>query len=1171
MAIDISTLPPMPEEAKRPTPDEVMGGVTPLQVSEIEPVVPSTLPPMPAATALPPMPKSPDEKRYWEIQAEKEKYGLLNVFSPEAIEERGGNILTSRSVPDEDVRAYAAHYGIDFDTARKLATLRGAAPPLSQIDSIGELIQTAAGKLNIATGNIAGWLGKKGLTDDPKMRAFLDDIGELADGRAGLAESVGGLLVPGVAITKIGKAGKLAQVAGAAVTGAGYGLTGSKEEQELEGIARGAVFGAALGSAATAAQKLLSRRGKMPAMDPETRANVEKAIDDYESKSGLDLTKETAKAYAEVKESNDLMRDSIVDGREISDADAKIIIEQQASPDTVELVKKSLADKYVKSLPAEEAAAAKRMIAEGKEPPSFETVLSDKAVADELIRLRKEEFVDELTSRTPEVKTIATEGGRPIAASTDVSLDLLKRGGPENVKREYDTWTAGEIARSKLREAGVRVDPNADALGKTVINFATDRMFGFKVLDEMYGGDTLKLFYQVNTNYNLFTAFKQKANTDIGKIFRLAKAEGLNKGKAMADFYQRLEAGQPLSAGEQKVADAMKDFFEKQREFFNTASGDGYSPMNIPFRPDFVAPQLMVRPVDYVIKMRKKFDEVQELIPGVDKMDRETFMREVNVNPALNELKAGIELVSKEPVTDGREMLLAFRDATQRGAGEPRLYRLASTTLPRKDAIPDFLREKNIFKLMTNYSEGTGRVFYLREPLAKLADRAKSLEAVKADDEARFVNRFIQDNLGIRQKSMARIGNQARIAFAEGLDNALKRVIKDDERREAVLDGFRFLPELAANLQYNIYPNVLALNPRAHMAQLTQVLFKTAPEVGGTYGVNLTMKATAKALLNLATPAGRREFYGRVKTLGLEPSGYVREAREAVAEGLEASLGHSVPAKAIRQVADAFMWTYGKMDTLNRAITTEVSSQIVKDLQSGSEAAIKAVKKMPVSVRREVVANMKDPAKQFQAIAVHLNAATQFNYNRASMSELGVTLGPLFSTFTKWPLAISGDILADMRTKGAFRSLPRVAEKYAAVFALASGMDSLLYSVLQDEGFTLQPEFKELSDRARKIVGAGGFKSMTPVASLAAFVPSRAANEKNLFTPPIVDSLWNGVLSPILDGDTEQLAKGGLKAIQTFGPGAFLNRTFMIDIPTLFGDGRRPEDWEEGIEFYKSL
>jgi len=94
---------------------------------------------------------------------------------------------------------------------------------------------------------------------------------------------------------------------------------------------------------------------------------------------------------------------------------------------------------------------------------------------------------------------------------------------------------------------------------------------------------------------------------------------------------------------------------------------------------------------------------------------------------------------------------------------------------------------------------------------------------------------------------------------------------------------------------------------------------------------------------------------------------------------------------------------------------------------------------------------------------------------------------------------------------------------------------------------------------------------MTPVSSLAAFVPSRAANEKNLFTPPIVDSLWNGVLSPILDGDTEQLAKGGLKAIQTFGPGAFLNRTLMIDIPTLFGDGRKPEDWEEGIEFYKSL
>ena len=1165
MAIDISTLPQMPSAAKgeSPTPAELMQDLPQMQVSETAPGI-SPLPTMPA---LPPMPQSKDEKHYWEIQAEKEKYGMLNSLRPEAIAARGGT-FTSAATPDEDIKAYADHYGFDFDTVRKVATLRGAVPPVSQIDSLEELFQVVAGKLNTTTGNIAGWFGKKALTDDPKMRALIDDIGELADGRIGLAESVAGLFVPGAAVAKIGKAGKLAQVAGAAVTGGGYGLAGSKENQELEGIAQGAIFGAGLGGAATAVQKLFSRRGRLPDMDPETKANVEKAIDQYESKTGLDLTKETAKAYSGVKESNDLMRDSIVDGKELTDKDARVVIDQQVSPDTVELVKKSLTDRYVNSLPPEEAAATKRMLAEGKQPEVLDSILSDKAVADELVRLRKEEFVSELASRTPEVKTVSTEGGRPLAASTDVSLDLLKRGGPENLKKDYDTWTAGELARSKLRDAGVVVNPNADILGKTIINFATDRMFGFKVMDELYGGDLLKNFYQVNTNYNHFTAFKQAANTDISKIFKLAKANGLNKQAAMTEFYRKINNGEPLTAGEQKVSDAMKDFFEKQRTFFNTAKGEGYSPMAIPFRPDFVAPQMMVRPIDYVIKMRKKFDEVKSLLPGVEQMDTNTFMREVNVSPALADLKNGIELVSDAPVTNGKEMLMAFNAATNKGAGEPRLYKLASTTLPRKDAIPDFLREKNIFKLMTNYTEGTGRVFYLREPLAALADKAKTLESVKAVEEARFVNRFIQDNLGIRQHSMARIGNQARIAFAEGLDTALKKVIKDDEKREAVLNGFRFLPELAANLQYNIYPNVLALNPRAHMAQLTQVLFKTAPEIGGAYGYQLTAKATMKAILSLATPAGRQEFYGKVKSLGLEPSGYVREAREAVAEGLEASLGFSVPAKVIRQVADAFMWTYGKMDTLNRAITTEVSEQLVRDLQAGSQTAVNAVKKMPSSVRREVVSNMKNPDKQFKAVAVHLNAATQFNYNRASMSELGVTLGPLFSTFTKWPLAISGDILADMRTKGIFKSMPRILEKYAAVYTLAAAMDSITHTVLTEDDIALNPDFKELSDRAKKIVGAGGFKSMTPVMSLAAFMPSRVRAEKNLFTPPIVDALWNGVISPIMDGDTEALAKGGLKAMETFGPGAFLNRTFMIDIPTLFGDGAKPNDWEESLQFY---
>ena len=1118
----------------------------------------------------------PADGLYTKLQKEKEDYGFLNSLSPTAMAQRGG-MLGSKAFTKEETDAYAKEYGLDADIVRKVGMLIGAAPKLDEINTPEDLLYTVAGKFNLATGNVATFLGKKFATDDPKMKALVDDLRELAEGRAGLVETVGGLLMPGGIVLKAGKATTLAgKVAKAAVAGAGtgavYGLTGSKENEEIQSAAQAALFGAGLGGAAPVAVKLLRHRGKMPNIDPESRAKLDNAIDDYESTTGLDLTKETAKAYTPVKDSHDAMRNSFIDDVELDDKAVREIIEKQVSPDTKTIIKNDLQERYLAALPAEEQTAARQAVKDGTMFRELEEATSDAAIAKEVTRLRKNDFIDEMASRYPELKYVQGDGGPKLKATRDEILATLKRQGDVNLKREYDEWTAGQLAREKLAEATIHIDPNTDVLGKYIINFATDRMFGFKTISEKYGSDILRDFYQVNTNYNLFTAFKGDALKQVANIYKLAKKYKLNKQEAMDDIYEKLDTGRyaELSPQQKEIADSMKTFYDKQREFFNSASGDGYSPMNIPYRADFTAPQMVVKPVEYVIRMQKKLAQVEKALPNVKNMTTKQFMRETNIRPELAELKQGLELITDLPITNGKEMVLAFRDATSQSGSNPRLYRLASTTLPRKGAIPDFLREKNLFKLMASYTEGTGRNFYLREPLSRIAQKAKTIAEIPgAEQEAKYLERFVQDNFGIRQWSMARIGNQARISFAKNMDAVLQKVVSDPEKREGIVAGLRFLPELAANLQYNIYPNVLALNPRAHMAQLTQVLFKTSPEIGGVYGYQLATKAMTKAILNLATPAGRKEFYGRVKTLGLEPSGFVREGREGLREGLEAAIGDSVPAKVLQATADAFMWSYGKMDTLNRAVTAEMAEQIVADLRAGKASALRAVKRMPSSIRKELMANKDNPLEQMKAIAVHLNAATQFNYNRASMSELGVTLGPLFSTFTKWPLAISGDVLADMRTKGVFKSMPRIAEKYAAVFLLATAIDSIIHSTLTGADAELSPDMAELSDRARKIVGAGGFKSMSPIASLGAFFPDRG--EKNLFTPPIVETFYSGIVSPILDGDTEKLAKGGMKAMETFFPGAFLNRTFMVDVPTIFGDGAKPESFEEGLSFYERL
>jgi len=79
---------------------------------------------------------------------------------------------------------------------------------------------------------------------------------------------------------------------------------------------------------------------------------------------------------------------------------------------------------------------------------------------------------------------------------------------------------------------------------------------------------------------------------------------------------------------------------------------------------------------------------------------------------------------------------------------------------------------------------------------------------------------------------------------------------------------------------------------------------------------------------------------------------------------------------------------------------------------------------------------------------------------------------------------------------------------------------------------------------------------MTPLSSAASLVPG--AREKSLFTPPVVDAFYNGLLQPLMTGDTEKMAEAGSKLVKTFVPGGFVYRYITEDIPIIM-TGEKPE------------
>lgn len=1147
--IDISDLPPPPATQTMQAADVDISDLPPPPGADI-----SDLPTPPNASLPPPPPATPGLKRYQELTKERNEYGLGDLVRPKAIAARGG-IFSTKTTPQADLEALAEGIGVDKEAAVALGPLLGAVPPLDEM-TLSKGIDVAASRLNYALGNIPQFLAKKIATDDPKIRQFIDEARELAEGRMGAVEFLGENFIPigklvGMATgaQKLSKSAYLTSRAGQVVEatagGAAMGLAGSKEGEELQGAATGAGLGGLLGGIATAIGK------KRQAKDIDSV--TQEISDTFFKNNEANISKVTEEAYAKVAKSTEAMAEHIVDNKQLTPEEAKFIVDEQVKPDTAELIKKKLQDDYQATRPKEERSL-----------PIPEEVMDDLAIANEVIRQRKKQFAQDIQSDVPGFRDDAA-----MKADPETIIDRARALGSDYLKDEFRRKMAIEVGEGALDRLNLKIGPGSFSTGKTAVNAIGDRQFGFIVADERTGSKTYQKFLDFMENRNLFTAEKHDWETRLNAMYASAKKAGLKKevrSEVDTPLFRALDTEDltGLSPEQLKVADDVRDFFDTMRWRDNTIQGRNITPLNIAKKEKFGLPHMTVDPVETNVRITNKLAEVESLVGDLKQVTTPgEFFRLSNSVPALDELRRGVDLYVDRPVQTGEQLLAAIKQVTSGGGSVAKLQTTASTVFQRKDAIPDFLREKDLFKLMSRYAESTMRNIYYRNILQGMLKEATFLDKVGAKPEAEFVRRFVADNLGIREFSMARLGNEARLAFAKSTDKVLERFIPDPTKRKEVVNGLRLAPELAANLQYNIYANVLALNPRAHFAQMTQVLFKGAPELGGVYGYETAIKSMMEVMLNWKKLGVRID---EVAEKGLEPKAFLREASESVANAAEHTLLYNVPAKALRAMADASMWTYGKLNTINIATTRVMASRMLDDVAAGNKAAFKAISKMPTSVRRMLIENKGNRAEQQRALEMYLTSVTQYQYNRAAMSELGVVAGPFFSTFTKWPLATAGDIASEIRMKGIVGGLPRVVEKYAVTWMLAAAIDVAIYRLFTGE-WDSDPEMKEIGDRAKLILGSGGMRSMAPIESVGGLLKSAGLGEqrpsdKGMFTPPVVDALFNQVLRPAFDGDTEGLARGGMKTLSTFAPGGFLHRIMLQDLPTYVTGERPPAPWE---------
>jgi len=1004
-----------------------------------------------------------------------------------------------------EIAQIASKHGVDPKELESLAPYFGARIEGSDFLGAPE-VKRAAGMGGSVLLNIPQKLYKK--YRGGEMEKALDELQSLASGRQSYLQLGGEIAIPGVGIGSRA-ATTAGRVAGAAATGAVAGAAGAPAGKELEGAA----FGTAVGGAAGAISERLAGR-----LRRSTVPQVERAVaEDVLSRQAPEIEVNTERLLSRRAESEKAI-EAAIRGQELDAAAIRKITDEQVPEETLA--------KFLDPSTDEGQLIRKRIGSDSEE------AIRSK-LAQDVVEQRAVSFAEDLTKERP----------TNLESARKSIFEYADRQGEQATLDRYKLFTEEQAALDYIKESGARAGRGDNFQDKT-LNFLSDAQFVLRDIDERFGTGLESAHRAMNRAYNRMSFARNDFRENIARIYEASRAidkELVEGGKV----YQALDTGDvsQLNRQEREAYSQFKQLFSEGLNYVNKLVKErdpGISPLNIPARENYV-PHILLAPEEIASKFEQVVGQAsKEVGSSLADLNPAAFRRALDQSPSLRELVKGVAVFDNRSASTGQELLSRIRDLLDSREGKLRMETAARAALERQGYIPEWLREKNLYRLADRWASNTLKHLYLRKQVDTMRSLARRIETAGGDLEAGYVQKLLQDIGGIRKGTAAELGMQKKLDYMKSLDKwAEGRGVTG----KAVASIAKALPEVFSDMNRQIYPNLLGLSPRALLMNSTQLWTKTAPELGGPYGYQAVMRSA----FNVA--ANPSKYIEKVRELGLQPADFVRKYSRPMAEGIRRNALYAIPNEMLNKLGDASMYLYTKLDTMNRAIGLGVADVMANDLARGSDVARKALQKFPASLRRDIAkATSTDEVRDL--LATHLNASTQYNYNRLSMSEFGRTMGPLFSTFSKWPTATAGELVQEFRNKGALRGGARNLEKFVVPLVLLQLADIAMFGYDPEKPW--QENQEEKSDRAKKIFGVAGLSQSAPIGAAQGILKG------DFFTPPVVDAAIKGIVIPSMEQDGDKIIKGLDTAIQNFTPGSVYVRFLTDDLVTLM-TGERPE------------
>lgn len=948
---------------------------------------------------------------------------------------------------------------------------------------------------------------------NPKMKAALEDLRTLAEakrsGAVRAAEIIGGFRVGTGLVTAAGKAAQAAQLGKAATTAVKAGTAATElaaagaAQAEAGKEVRGAATSLALGGALLGGAKLASEA------IGGARTLAAKASKKLQDANPQFVEQATAKAAEKFQGVDTILNNAVIQNSSITGDDLKDAgtLAQKLGSANVS----AIAEHVQKTRPAMAEVIAENLARTGQDSPErVQQELARWFTENSVRQVALEAFGSKIPYRQGDVlKTIRT---------------VLNKS--EDISGALNRMRVSQEVRSQVRQGNYRAMPDVASSMKRVGDVVVGSRYTAEAIDRRHGTKIVPLLDTMSRKFNEFHAYVRPRAEEVSELIKNTR------GKLSAEeLYDKLDKGGQFG---DEAQDAV---LQGWRKFFSDVADDAKQlGVNIEKRSNYVP--YAVKPHEELYATLKQATEQFREKHGIDlltqNLTKEQTQQFMKMPGLESQLLRSLDILSgSSKAGDYSQKLVGILNDSKTGI----INRVVANRALERSAgeLPELIRDKDVGRLAQRWIESTFKAGTLRDSVAELRTAAGLMRTVGDKRANKYLNNLVADLTGVPRDGG--IGRELSELKANIAASAAEKALTATGAEKLAYSGVRYFTDAMPMLYNSMYSNALGFSPRQAIANISAIATQTIPELGYTFGSGLASKAMIRALNDITfgkeiivkSPAVARKLGVKVgdtvKTrslrLGLENEGLAssqwnENIERAIANSMQKTWAGEKSEATIRGLAKVGMAMFEATETVYRTMAVDMAKQVAKAYEAGAKEAMTFADSLPRSYR-QLLDKAKDTAARERVLADYIIGKTVYNYNQASASEIGRSLGPVLSSFTKWPTEQLGDAVNTFAKNG----------------VTAGGADFLYRRMAPLMGLIALDHmtgWREDPETALLVTGKKGFQQWAPVNSLASIFEGDVA-------PPVV-SLPAQAAKAVVTADPEAAAKTATDAGRLFIPGA---------------------------------